>query len=45
MVQRLNGHWASRGGSLAPGDGDGLVDVFAVMVGIRGWFEWVLDVG
>lgn len=45
MARRLHDHWTSRADSLAPGDEYDQVDGFAELLGIRGWFEWVPDVG
>jgi Tfp pilus assembly protein PilF len=45
VARRLHDHWTSRANSLAPGDEYDLVDEFAELLGIRGWFEWVPDVG
>ena len=42
---RLHEHWTSRADSLAPGDEYNLVDEFAEMIGIRGWYGWIPDVG
>lgn len=33
----------SRADSLLPGDEYDLVDEFAEMLGIRGWFDWIPD--
>ena len=43
--QRLFQHWQTRGSQLGPGDEYALVDEFADMVGVRGWYEWKLDPG
>ncbi len=45
MARRLYDPWTSRADSLAPGDEYDLVDEFAELLGIRGWFEWIPDVG
>ena len=42
---KFHDHWTSRADSLAPGDEYDLVDEFAEMPGIRGWFGWIPDVG
>ena len=38
-------HWRARFPSLGPGDEYSLVDEFAEMVGLRGWYEWKVDPG
>ncbi len=43
LSQKLYGHWQSRSQVLGPGDEYALVDEFADMIGVRGWFEWKLD--
>lgn len=47
MARRLHDHWTSRADSLAqaPGDEYDLVEEFAEMLGIRGWYGWIPDVG
>lgn len=45
MARKLHPHWKSRADSLAPGDEYDLVDEFAEYLGIRGWYEWVPDLG
>jgi hypothetical protein len=45
MSQRLLEHWKSRYEKLGPGDEYELVDEFADIVGLRGWYEWVPDTG
>lgn len=45
VSQRLFQHWLSRSTQLCPGDEYDLVDEFADMVGMRGWYEWKLDPG
>jgi hypothetical protein len=45
MARRLHDHWTSRADSLSPGDEYDLVDEFADLLDIRGWFEWVPDGG
>ena len=44
-ARRLHDHWTTRADSLSPGDESDLVDEFAEMLGIRGWYDWILDVG
>ncbi len=44
MARRLHDHWTSRADSLAPGDEYDLVDEFADMLGVRGWYHWLPDV-
>ena len=43
LSQKLYGHWQSRSQVLGPGDEYALVDEFADMIGVRGWFEWKPD--
>jgi Tfp pilus assembly protein PilF len=38
-------HWQSRAGQLGAGDEYALVDEFADMAGLRGWYEWRPDPG
>lgn len=45
VSQRLFQHWGARCGQLGPGDEYDLVDEFADLVGLRGWYEWKLDPG
>lgn len=45
MARRLHDHWTSRADTLSPGDEYDLVDEFAEMLGIRGWYGWITDVG
>jgi hypothetical protein len=45
MARRLHDHWTSKADSLTLGDEYDLVDEFAAMLGIRGWFDWIPDVG
>lgn len=45
MARRLHDHWTSRADSLSPGDEYDMVDEFAEMLGIRGWFDWIPDRG
>ncbi len=40
LSQRLFHHWQSRQPQIGPGDEYALVDKFADMLGIRGWFAW-----
>jgi Flp pilus assembly protein TadD len=43
--QRLFQHWRTRGSRLGPGDEYALVDEFADLIGVRGWYEWQPDPG
>ncbi len=43
MARRLHDHWTPRADCLAPGDEYDLVDEFAEMRGIRGWYGWIPD--
>jgi Flp pilus assembly protein TadD len=45
LAQRLFRHWQIRSPQLGPGDEYALVDEFADMLGLRGWFDWRLDLG
>lgn len=45
VSQRLFEHWQARQPQLGPGDEYALVDEFADMVGLRGWYEWRSDPG
>ena len=45
LSQRLFQHWRSRFPQLGPGDEYDLVDEFADLVGLRGWYEWKIDPG
>jgi tetratricopeptide (TPR) repeat protein len=45
LSQRLWKHRQERAKNLGPGDEYRLVDEFADMVGLRGWYEWRLDPG
>lgn len=45
MARRLHDHWTSRADTLSPGDEYDLVDEFAEMLGIRGWVDWIPDLG
>jgi Tfp pilus assembly protein PilF len=45
LAQRIFRHWQSRSRNLGPGDEYVLVDEFADMLGLRGWFEWRIDPG
>jgi len=45
ISQRLFQHWRTRFPQLGPGDEYNLVDEFAEMVGLRGWYEWRVDSG
>jgi hypothetical protein len=43
--QRLFQRWKDRQDNLQPGDEYDLVDEFAVILGMRGWYEWKPDSG
>lgn len=45
IAQRLFRHWQSRSSQLAPGDEYVLVEEFAEILGLRGWFDWRVDPG
>jgi hypothetical protein len=45
VSQRLFRHWQTRLPQIGPGDEYKLVDEFAEMVGLRGWYEWKPDAG
>ncbi len=45
LSQRLFQHWRSRYAQLGAGDEYALVDEFADIVGLRGWYEWKPDPG
>ena len=45
ISQRLFRLWLSRSMQLAPGDEYILVDEFAEILGLRGWFDWRVDPG
>jgi Tfp pilus assembly protein PilF len=45
LSQRLFNRWLERSDKLAPGDEYNLVDEFAEMIGLRGWYEWKADRG
>jgi len=45
MARELHQHWKNRADSLAPGDEYDLVDELAERLGIRGWFDWIPDLG
>ncbi len=45
LSQKIWQHWQSRASQLAPGDEYDLVDEFADMTGLRGWYEWQPDAG
>jgi hypothetical protein len=45
VSQRLFRHWQTRCPQLGPGDEYVLVDEFADIVGLRGWYEWKPDPG
>jgi hypothetical protein len=43
VSQRLFQHWQAKFPQLGPGDENTLVDEFADLVGLRGWYEWKPD--
>ena len=43
LSQKLWKHWQERSTNLDPGAEYGIVDEFADMVGLRGWYEWKSD--
>jgi hypothetical protein len=45
VSQRLFRHWLARRPQLGPGDEYALVDEFADLVGLKGWYEWKPDPG
>ncbi len=45
LSQRLFRLWQSRSAQLGPGDEYTLVEEFADLLGLRGWFEWCADPG
>ena len=45
LSQRLFKHWVEHSENLGPGDEYKLVDEFAEMIGLRGWYEWKDDPG
>jgi hypothetical protein len=45
LSKKLAGHWRTRQRQLGPGDEYNLVDEFADMLGLRGWYEWKPDTG
>jgi Flp pilus assembly protein TadD len=45
LSQRLFKHWLEHSESLGPGDEYKLVDEFAEMIGLRGWYDWQIDPG
>ena len=45
LSQRLWKHWQERAKDLGPGNEYRLVDEFADIVGLRGWYEWIPDPG
>ena len=45
LSKNLASHWHSRHQQLGPGDEYNLVDEFADMLGLRGWYEWKADTG
>jgi len=45
LSEKLWKHWQERAKNLSPGDEYRLVDEFADMLGLRGWYEWQPDLG
>src|SRR5207249_4732808 len=45
LSQRLFNRWLDRSDNLQPGDEYNLVDEFAEMIGLHGWYEWKPDPG
>jgi len=45
LAKKLAEHWRARSLQLGPGDEYNLVDEFADMLGLCGWYEWKLDTG
>jgi tetratricopeptide (TPR) repeat protein len=45
LSQRLFKHWLEHSENLGPGDEYELVDEFAEMIGLRGWYDWKIDHG
>jgi len=45
LSQRLFKHWLEHSENLGPGDEYKLVDEFAEMTGLRGWYDWKIDPG
>ncbi len=45
LSQRLFKHWLEHSEDLGPGDENKLVDEFADMTGLRGWYDWQIDPG
>ena len=45
LSQRLWKHWQERSNNLAAGEEYKIVDEFADMIGLRGWYEWKPDSG
>lgn len=45
LSQKIWQHWQSRATQLAPGDEYKLVDEFADLTGLQGWYEWQIDSG
>ena len=43
LSKKLASHWRTRHRQLRPGDEYNLVDEFADMLGLRGWYEWKPD--
>lgn len=45
LSRKIWQHWQSRAGQMQPGGEYALVDEFADMPGLRGWYEWQPDPG
>ncbi|MDP3069720.1 MAG: tetratricopeptide repeat protein [Opitutaceae bacterium] len=45
LSEKLWRHWSQRAPGLTPGGEYDLVDEFADLVGLRGWYEWQTDPG
>jgi len=45
LSKKLAEHWRARSTQLGSGDEYNLVDEFADMLGLRGWYEWKTDTG
>jgi Flp pilus assembly protein TadD len=45
LSRRLFKHWLEHSENLGPGDECKLVDEFAEMTGLRGWYDWKIDPG
>lgn len=45
LAQKLHRHWRERSSQLQPGEEYALVDEFAGLLGLRGWYAWRPDPG